>query len=223
MERTIRVTGKGKLSVKPDTIRLILTIEGMREEYDMAVAQSAAMTEALKDLFAKLDFAREEVKTLSFNVSTEYESYQAEDNSWKRRFEGYKFIHRMKVEFPTDNRRLGKVLYALGHTAVRPEFRIEYTVAEPETCKNELLAEAIKDSKVKADVLTRAAGVKLGNIVTMDYSWTEVNLVSRPMERLMLADSCMRCSEEEDDAYDIDINPDDIVVTDNVTVVWEIQ
>ena len=51
MERTIRVTGKGRLSVKPDTIRLIMTIEGMQEEYDMAVAQSAAMTEEVKDLF----------------------------------------------------------------------------------------------------------------------------------------------------------------------------
>ena len=27
MERTIKVTGKGKISVKPDTIRLIMTIE----------------------------------------------------------------------------------------------------------------------------------------------------------------------------------------------------
>lgn len=28
MDRTIRVTGKGKLSVKPDTIRLRINIEG---------------------------------------------------------------------------------------------------------------------------------------------------------------------------------------------------
>ena len=36
MEKTIRVTGKGKLAVKPDTIRLILTFEGMQDEYDRA-------------------------------------------------------------------------------------------------------------------------------------------------------------------------------------------
>ena len=222
MERTIRVTGKGKLSVKPDTIRLIMTIEGMQEEYDMALAQSAAMTEELKELFSKLDFQREEVKTLSFNVSTEYESYQARDKSWKRRFEGYKFTHRMKVEFSADNKRLGKVLYMLGHSSVRPEFHIEYTVVDPEKCKDALLANAIIDSERKADVLTKAAGVKLGNIVTIDYSWAEIDFVSRPMENLMLAESCMRCNEE-DAAYDIDINPDDIDVTDNVTVVWEIR
>ena len=212
MERTIRVTGKGKLSVKPDTIRLVMTIEGLREEYDMAVAQSAAMTEEVKDLFAKLDFERDEVKTLSFNVTTQYESYQAKDRSWKRRLEGYKFTHRMKVEFGVDNKRLGKVLYALGHA-----------VAEPENCKNELLADAIRDSKAKAEVLTKAAGVILGNIVTIDYSWAELELVSRPVEQFMLAESSVRCSENEGNAYNIDVNPDNIDVTDNVTVVWEIK
>lgn len=223
MERTIRVTGRGRLSVKPDTIRLFINIEGMQEEYDMAVAQSAAMTEEVKELFVKLDFGRDEVKTLSFNVTTQYESYQAEDRSWKKRLEGYKFTHRMKVEFAVDNKRLGRALYALGHAVAHPEFHIEYTVAEPENCKNELLAAAIKDSKAKAEVLTKAAGVILGNIVTIDYSWAELELVSRPMEQFMLADTCVRCSEDEGNAYNIDVNPDNIEVTDNVTVMWEIK
>lgn len=127
----------------------------------------------------------------------------------------------MKVEFPADNKRLGKVLYALGHCAVRPEFQIEYTVANLEQCKNELLEEAIRDSKIKAEVLTKAAGVILGNIVTIDYSWAEIDFVSRPMDRMMMEDCCIgACADDE--AYDIDINPDDINVSDHVTVVWEL-
>ena len=79
MERTIRVTGKGNLSVKPDTVRLIMTMEGMKEEYDAALAESAHKTEHLKQMFSDLGFEREDIKTLSFNVSAEYESYQAMD------------------------------------------------------------------------------------------------------------------------------------------------
>ena len=153
MERTIRVTGKGNLLVKPDTVRLVMTMEGMKEEYVATLEESKHMTEYLKQMFSDLGFDREDIKTLSFNVSAEYESYQAKDKSWKRRFEGYKYVHRMKIEFLADNKRLGKVLYQLGHSPVRPEFRIEYTVAEPETCKNELLANAVTDAKAKADVL----------------------------------------------------------------------
>ncbi|MDE6221892.1 MAG: SIMPL domain-containing protein, partial [Lachnospiraceae bacterium] len=217
MERTIRVTGKGNLSVKPDTIRLIMTMEGMKEEYDAALAESANMTEYLKQIFSELGFEKEAVKTLGFNVSAKYESYQAKDKSWKRRFEGYKYVHRMIIEFPADNKQLGKVLYKLGHSTVRPEFRIEYTVAEPEKCKNELLANAVTDAKAKADVLSKAAGVSMGEIITIDYSWAEIDFVSRPMDNMMLEECCMR-SCETDEAYDIDINPDDIDVTDNVTI-----
>ena len=221
MERTIRVTGKGNLSVKPDTVRLIMTMEGMKEEYDGALEESANMTEYLKQMFSELGFEREDIKTLSFNVSTEYESYQAKDKSWQRRFEGYKYVHRMKIEFPADNKQLGKVFYKLGHSPISPEFRIEYTVAEPEKCKNELLTKAVTDAKAKADVLSKAAEVGLGEIMTIDYSWAEIDFVSRPMDNLMLEECCIR-SCEPDEAYDIDINPDDIDVTDNVMVVWAI-
>lgn len=217
MERTIRVTGKGRLSVRPDTTRLILTTEGIQATYDRALEQSAAMTEELKKLFVGFGFQKNDLKTLAFHLSAEYESYQDRDKSWKKRFEGYKYIHRMKVEFLADNKRLGQILYALGHAAVRPEIQIEYTVADPEKCKNELLADAVADSVRKADVLAKAAGVALGDIVNIDYSWAELEFVSRPMNSMMLEECCMRSCE---DSYDIDINPDDIDATDSVTVVW---
>lgn len=67
-------------------------------------------------------------------------------------------------------RGLGKVLYKLGHSSVRPEFRIEYTVAEPEKCKNELLANEVTDAKAKAEVLSKASGVNLGEIITMQIA-----------------------------------------------------
>ena len=186
MERTIRVTGKGNISVKPDTIRLRISLEDIFREYDDALRHSADSVELLKDIFADLGYDRKALKTVYFNINTEYESYQDRDKSWKRRFKGYKYTHRMKLEFPADNKQLGKILYALAHCPVSPEFSIEYTVADPEAAKNELLGEAVKDSMAKANVLATAANVKLGNIVNIDYSWGEVDFVSRPLEELFL-------------------------------------
>ena len=222
MERTIKITGKGKLSVKPDTIRLIITMEGIKKEYDMALSESADMTERLKQIFSDLGFEKDNIKTLSFNVNAEYENFQGNERGWQRRFVGYKFVHRMKFEFPVDNKALGRILYKLGHSDVRPELSIEYTVAEPEKCKNSLLANAVADAKAKADVLSKASGVSLGEIVTIDYSWAEIDFVSRPMNEPMGAGyNIKRC--EMDEAYDIDINPDEIDVTDNVTIIWGIS
>lgn len=222
MERTIRVTGKGKVSVKPDRIRLMLDMENTTPEYESTLKMSAEMTEALKDLVENLGFLRTDLKTLYFNVDTEYSSYQDKDKSWKRRFEGYKFTHRMKLEFDADNKLLGRILYELARCAVKPEFSIEYTVGDPESAKNELLARAVNDSGEKAKVLTDAAGVSLGEIISIDYSWAEIDFVSRPMNKMMLEECCMSAPDEGARGYDIDIEADDIDVTDTVTVVWRI-
>ena len=55
-----------------------------------------------------------------------------------------------------------------GKIAVKPEFSIEHTVADVEKCKNELLHKAIEDSIQKAQALTTAANVKLGEIQEVD-------------------------------------------------------
>ena len=147
-----------------------------------------------------------------------YENYRDENNVWKNRFLGYRFNHNMKLEFDADNERLGHVLYALGQTESRPEFRINYTVKDTEAAKNKLLAKAVADSKEKAKVLAEAAGVSLGDIVNIDYSWGELEIVSAPVERCM-----MSAPNAAAGSYKMDIEPDDIDVTDTVTVVWEIK
>ena len=59
---------------------------------------------------------------------------------------------------------------------------------------------------------------------TKDYSWGEIEFISRPIEHMMLEECCARNSIDESGAgYNIDINPDDIDVSDNVTVVWTIR
>ena len=137
------------------------------------------------------------------------------------RFKGYKYNHHMKIEFAADNKRLGQVLYALAHSSLRPEFSIEYTVADVEKCKNELLHKAIEDSIQKAQVLTTAANVKLGEIQAIDYSWGEIDFVTKPLNEMRLME-CTECEMSAPGAYDIDIEADDINVTDTATVIWEI-
>lgn len=221
MDRIIRVTGKGKLSVKPDTIRLNISLEDIRESYEETLKQSSEQTEQLKDCFEKLGFERNDLKTLYFNVDTKYESYQDRNKEWKRKFVGYKFTHSFKLDFPAENERLGKVLYALAHCPIHPEFSIAYTVKDMEQCKNLLLGKAVADSKQKAEILTQEAGAKLGQVITIDYSWREMEIISRPMNKMM--EPCMMMEDCAAGSYDMDIEPDDIDVTDTVTVVWSLE
>ena len=217
--RTIRVTGKGQLKVRPDTTRITMTLTGLYPEYGEALCRSAEDTEALKSVLANFGFERSDVKTISFAVDTEYESCRDASGDYRQIFAGYRFRHVMKVEFESDNDRLGRILYALARCSVGPEFRISYTVKDPEATKNQLLGKAVTDAAEKAAVLARAGGVALGNIQSIDYSWGEVDFEYRPMRGEWMIDCCEAPVTK---SCDPDIEPDDIDVSDTVTVVWNL-
>ena len=219
--RTIRITGTGNLKIRPDLTRISVTMTEVKKDYAETLKASSDSTEALKDLFSGFGFGREELKTLSFGVDPEFESYR-EKNEYRQRLIGYRYRHMMKIEFPSDNERLGRQLYALANSELCPEFNISYTVKDREAAKNALLAKAVTDAKEKAAVLTEAAGLTLKEIQSVDYSRGELVMEVRPMNMLRAAPK-MAADECADASYSMDIEPDDINVSDTVTIVWEIE
>lgn len=214
--RVIRVTGKGQIKVKPDVTRITMTLNGIKKDYAKTLEFSAEDTEKLKAFLKPFGFESSDVKTLRFDVNSEYESHQ-ERGQYKQYFIGYKYEHVLKIEFDSDNERLGKILYALANASVAPELRLSYTVKDPEAAKNLLLGKAVDDAIAKAGVLSKAANVSLKEIQSIDYSWGTINFEVAPMRSLGMC--AKECAEE---SFDMDIEPDDIEVSDTVTVVWEI-
>ena len=214
--RTIQVTGKGRLTLKPDTTRITLSLEGLHREYGETLRRSAEETEELRSVLSGLGFACTELKTLRFGVDTEYESYRDGDGAFRQRFTGYRFRQEMKLDFPSDNDRLGRVLSGLAKCAGKPEFHISYTVKDPEAAKNALLAKAVADAREKAAALAAAGGVALKGIQSIDYSWGEIDFEVRPMSGGIRADCCAA------NKLAPDLEPEDMELTDTVTVLWEL-
>lgn len=219
MERTIRVTGKGKVTIKPDRIQMTFTMTDVKKTYEQVMEDSTKATRILKDIFERLGLKREDLKTTALNVHAKYESYQDVLHSWKQKFLGYEFRHGLKIEFDLDNALLGKVLYELAHCELEPEIQIHYTVKDREAAKKELLERAVKDSMEKADILAKASGVTLKDIVNIDYSWEEIALSTHPVNLYSVSRSAGAVAQA---SYDVDMEAEDIVVEDTVTVVWGI-
>lgn len=215
MERTIRVKGKGKISVKPDTIKITIKAEGLCWNYGETIEQSTYDTRILRDAVGKAGLDPKDLKTTYFSIDSKYESYRDKKDDYKEKFVGYKYEHRTYIKFENDNKILGKVLYELAHCDVKVKFDINYTVKDKEKVKNDLLEKAVEDSTTKAKVLAKASGVKLKEILNIDYSWGEIDIYSSPMDDLMV---CKAAS-----TYDIDIEADDIDVQDTVTITWIIE
>ena len=146
------------------------------------------------------------------------ESGLDQNDDYKRRFVGYKFAHHTEIRFPNDNKQLGRTLYELSQCPVEVEFTISYTVSNPEDVKNELLKKAVEDSKTKAEILAKSAGVNLGEIERIDYSWGELQIVSHPIDTFTRQPMLF----EAEASYDIDIEADAIDVDDTVTIEWEL-
>jgi len=213
MARIIRVTGKGKVSVAPDTVRLNLSADGCEWEYDESVKAAAVALSELQECLEKIGLDRKELKTLSFGVNANYEYRRKANGEGESCFTGYKFSYRFKLELPIDNKLLSKVLRGLAKTNVAPKGDINYILKNDEPAKNEMLAKAVADSRKKAEVLCMAAGVKLGEVNTINYSWGEIEFVSR-------SECCDMELAEAGCACDMEMTPDDIDVTDTVTVEW---
>lgn len=218
--RELRVTGKGRLQVPPDVTRIYVTLEKTWPTYDETLRRSSEDTEQIRNLVQSFGFQAEDLKTMEYRVDTEYEGYE-ENGAYRRRFVGYRCVHRMKVEFPSDGERLGKLLNALAANPAEPEFSIGYAVKDTEAARDRLLGLAVADAKRKAEILAEAAGVSLREIRALDYSWSSEELEIRTMNAAPAGRLLMKNQTEE--SFDMAIQPDDIEVTDTVTVIWTIQ
>lgn len=220
IEKTMKVTGKGKLCKKPDQIQLYLTLKELGENSKEAVEQSSKKAEQLKEGLLELGFQHEDVKTTVFRVDKKYENEMIE-NRWRQHLVGYEAWQELKMSFDWDFQRLGKVLYLLSHNSASPQFRLDYSIKDTDAVKEELLVRAVADSRRKAVLLAQAAGVELGEIVTIVYSWEELEIAAPAGMGVLQS-----LSDENDmtaEGYHLDVEPNDMEIVDTVTVVWEIK
>lgn len=217
--KTIRITGTGQLRVTPDSTRILIALNDVCAEYEEALKKAAEERKTLQETARRFGFADDDLKTLEFSVDPEYEGYQ-ENGIYKQKFKGYRCYHQLKLDFPSDNDRLGKVLSALAQSGLKPEFHIGFFASDPQRARNALLAGAMADAKEKAAALAKAAGVSLKEIQSIDYAKADLNLSVNTLRMPAMEKSL--CLADGAAGFDMDLQPDDIELRDTVTVIWEI-
>ena len=220
MTRTITVKGTGSVSARPDYIILMFSISAKDPDYETAMKTASERIAALEAAALAAGFEKGALKTAGFSVNTQYETVKDDCGNFQSVFAGYSCSYRLKLAFDFDSGRLAAVLSAAAGSGAEPEVGISFTVKDPAKVNEALLASAAANGRAKAEILCRASGVELGQLVSIDYSWSERNIFSPTQYNLensampMLA-AKGRCAPE--------IQPDDIELHDTATFVWEIQ
>lgn len=219
MQKTLRVTGTGAISLAPDTTVLRIELRGNEKEYDRIVRSSSADLKIVKKAIFDLGFEEKALKNIDYDIRPEYEGKTDKKGNYKREFIGYRYTREMKLTFPKDGTKLGEVMMALMKCGVDPELSLNYTISDTESAKNLLLEKAVADCRAKAQALARGAGVELGEILSIDYSFMKISFETE----MLSCEKASMCMGAEPDELDFDLDPEDIDIRDNVTVIYEIK
>jgi uncharacterized protein YggE len=205
-EQIITVEGLGRLSVPPDAAVVEAAVAVVNASYTAAGTEAHRRVELLRVAIVPLGFDRTEFKTTDFGVTRETEHL---NNPSRTRFAGYGARHTVELRLPLEKARLNRVVEACLASGAEAAVVVRFTVLEPETVRNRLLAAAVANARQRAEVLTAAAGVKLGEIAQINYGATEVRFLS---EDNMLCDG----------AAPPEIEASDFSAEERVQITWRI-
>ncbi|MCK4539407.1 MAG: SIMPL domain-containing protein, partial [Candidatus Krumholzibacteria bacterium] len=211
-DRTIVVKGTGTVSQAPDVFGIRFDVQGHEMEYADSLVSLNTRVEELRQAIETAGLSRDSLKTTSFDISRDTVYNRKTE---KHDFNGYIATHNLKIEFPRNMDKSNKLLGAIVEKVSSADFSIYFTVSDPKALKDRLVQEAVQNARKKAGLMVDAAGVKLGKILNINYSWSEVHF-----HREMVSE--LRCSAMVDFAAQPDFEPEDIEKSDNVEVVWEI-
>ena len=199
--------------MKPDYIEITLNISSKDHEYGKAVNYANTAIERLQNAVSSVGFAEEELKTLNFRVNTNYENEADDMGRYRRVFRGCVCSYRLKLGFDMDTALLSRTIDAVAGCGADAELSIGFTVKNPEKVSGELLRSAAENAPEKAEILCAASGVKLGELLSIDYNWSDINVHSA---------SCYAAAGEAVRGITHEFEPEDIKAQDCATFVWTI-
>lgn len=202
-QRTFSVSGHGEARGAPD-IAMVST--GVRTQAATAKEALKANTAAMEQVFKAmkgLGIADKDMQTSNFSVQPIYEPYR-EGQVNPQRIVGYQVFNQVTATV-RDLSRLGEALDTFVSAGSNELQGISFSVDKPEPMRDEARTEAIKDALHKADIMTKAAGVKLGRLVTMSESGGMRPMPAAPMATMARAEKSVPVAPGEQ-ILDADVN-----------------
>ena len=205
----IRVQGKGRVEADPDQVSLSFQLESRSPHYAACVEELHGATEALRQEILDAGLTGEHLKTRRFTVQTLYRT----DCRDRRVFDAYEASHDLVITFPFRQDLLGRVLAQVGQGQSGAQVNVTFSLADSEGLRQRVLARAVEEARSNARTLAAAAGLKLGEILPIDYGSVEVH-IRESEHRFELCSLSARST--------FGITPEAVSLEDTVTLVYAI-
>ncbi len=215
---TIHIKGIGHAEQAPDQVVLSLTLTAQNKEYSAALKIGSQQIEMLREAIISAGFKGDDLKTTNFNVRAIYENEEYKDGKstrYRQVFSAFECRHDLKLVFDFNNKKLNKAIDTIAACLSQPKISIAFTIKDTDAFNDEILKSAARDARRKAEILCAASNVKLGRLVNINYSWSEIEI--RQEEIL-----CAKYEPTEQE-NSFDFQPEEIKAADTVEFLWEIE
>jgi uncharacterized protein YggE len=208
--RVIKVQGKGRVSLVPDIVTLSFAVETQNADYAQCINALNYRTDELRKSTAAAGLQIADLKTSNFAVRSTTRLSNGE-----RIHAGYAATHTLSIEISTGKDLLNRLLRHISRSHSGAELTLSFSVKDKAAVRKQALAQAVQTAKGNAEILAAAAGVALGSLQQIDYGWAEVRIYDRT--------ASMLCEDAPSPVFAADIEPEDVVAEDTVTLVYEIR
>jgi uncharacterized protein YggE len=162
--RSMNVSGTGRVSIVPDLATINIGVRTEENEVADALSGNTNQANAISEVLQDLGIAKEDIQTSNFNV------YPADRyNPMTGEVEGRYFVVENTVNVKVhDLSSLGDVLSAVVDAGANNIYGINFSIEDRESAVAEARSLAIADAKAKAEAIADAAGVKLGDLISIN-------------------------------------------------------
>ncbi|WP_026869363.1 SIMPL domain-containing protein [Inquilinus limosus] len=205
---TLTMTGEGSASAAPDQALVTSGVTSEGKTAREAVEANSTAMGALIDAFKKAGIQPADLQTSGFSVQPRYAAPK-EGSGDAPRIDGYEVRNQVTVRI-RDLTKLGAILDTAVATGSNQIDGIGFGLADPAPVLDKAREAAVADAKRKAELIAKAAGVKLGRILAISEPGVE------PGPRPMMAAYAM----EKAAAVPVEAGESEFKA--RVTVTWEI-
>ncbi|MEO1135327.1 MAG: SIMPL domain-containing protein [Pseudomonadota bacterium] len=159
--RTISVTGQGKAAAAPDMAVVTIGVQSEAPTAAAALRQNSTDMSATIDTLKELGVADRDIQTSGLSVNPRYDY---ERNRSRPEVIGFTASNNVTVRL-RDLSAAGAIIDQAVQSGANSLGGVSFAFSDPKPLYDEARRDAVADARAKADLLTDAAGVRLGKLL----------------------------------------------------------
>ncbi len=166
--RVIRVTGSAEVSLAADTATIQIGVNTRKESVQEAQRENAVLMAGVMEAIKGAGIDEKDIMTSQFNVFSSYE-YGTSPLGIETRRLYYEVQNNVTVTMH-DLSLVGAVLDAAMEAGANTTYGITFSSTQANEAYLKALTRAVEDAMAKARVLAAAAGVEIGQLISINAS-----------------------------------------------------